>query len=141
MPDMLIQLKRTSIAGRTPNTTNAANLQFIAEGELAINLQDRKLFSSNGSSLIEIGANLSSLNVVGGTTVNGSLLVNNTSSVGNTTITGFANISLELKAGSNTFFANSTVIKINVNDTLTFADNTTQNTAFRVFNASGTRIA
>lgn len=141
MSDILIQVKRTTVSGRTPNTTNIANSQYITDGELAINLPDGRLFSSNGSALIEVGANLTILNVVGGATVNGALTVNNISSVGNTTITGFANISSELKAGSNTLFANSTVVKVTVNDTLTFADNTTQNTAFRVYNESGTRIA
>ena len=81
MSDILIQVKRTDVSGRTPNTTNVANLQYIAEGELALNMADRRLFSSNGSVLIEVGANLTSLNVTGGTTVNGALLVNNTATI------------------------------------------------------------
>lgn len=61
MSDILIQVKRSTVAGRTPNTTNVANSQYIADGELAINLPDGVLYSSNGSALIEIGARLSSL--------------------------------------------------------------------------------
>jgi len=61
MSDILIQVKRTNVAGRTPNTTNVANAQYIAEGELALNLPDGVLYSSNGSALIEVGAKLSSL--------------------------------------------------------------------------------
>ncbi len=101
-----LQIKRTTVSGRTPNTTNVANTQYIDTGELAINLPDGKLFSSNGTVAFEIGANLTLLSV-----------------------------------GGNTFFSNSTVVKITTNDTLTFADNTTQNTAFRVYDSSGTRIA
>jgi hypothetical protein len=51
----LIQIKRSSTAGITPNTTNSANASYIAAGELALNLTDQKLFSSNGSTLIEFG--------------------------------------------------------------------------------------
>jgi hypothetical protein len=51
-----IQLKRTFTAGRTPNTTNSANSQYIAAGELALNLADNKLYTSNGSALIDLTA-------------------------------------------------------------------------------------
>ncbi len=124
MASTLIQVKRSSNTGVTPNTTNSGNSSYIAAGELAINLPDGRMFSSNGSTLIEVGANLTSLNVVGNINSNGMLTVLST-----------------LKAGANTFFANSSVVKITTNDTLTFADSTTQNTAFRVFNSSGVRIA
>lgn len=50
------QIKRTSIGGRTPNTADPANTSYIAAGELALNLTDKKLFSSNGTSHFEIGA-------------------------------------------------------------------------------------
>ena len=72
------QLKRTSVSGRTPNTTNSSNSSFIDAGELAVNLADRKLFSSNGTASFEVGSNLSSLAVSGTSTLtsisaNGSL--------------------------------------------------------------------
>jgi hypothetical protein len=101
-----LQFKRTFVSGRTPNTTSSSNTQYIDAGELAINLPDGKLFSSNGSVLFEVGANLTLISV-----------------------------------GSNTLFANSTAVKITINDALTFSDNTTQNTAFRVYDSGGTRIA
>lgn len=63
MANNKFQLKRTSVTGRTPNTTNSSNTSFIDAGELAINLTDGKLFSSNGSQYFEVGANLSSLSV------------------------------------------------------------------------------
>lgn len=101
-----LQIKRTSVSGRTPNTTNSSNTSYIDAGELAINLPDGKLFSSNGTVMFEVGANLSGISV-----------------------------------GANLFFANSTVLKINSDDKLTFNDGSTQNTAFRVYDESGTRIA
>lgn len=67
------QIKRTSVTGRTPNTTNSANGGYIDTGELALNLTDGKMFSSNGTVSFEVGANLSSLSVTGNTTVIGTV--------------------------------------------------------------------
>lgn len=63
------QVKRTSVSGRVPNTTNSSNTHFIDAGELAINLTDRKMFSSNGTVSFEVGANLQNLSVSEVTTV------------------------------------------------------------------------
>lgn len=49
------QVKRTTVGGRTPNTTSSSNTTYIAAGELALNLTDKKLFSSDGTALIEFG--------------------------------------------------------------------------------------
>jgi hypothetical protein len=66
------QFKRTNVSGRTANTTDVANAAFIDKGELAINLADRKVFSSDSSNAIfEVGSNLSSL-AVGTIVANGS---------------------------------------------------------------------
>jgi hypothetical protein len=59
------QVKRTTTSGLLPNVSNSSNTSYIAAGELAINLTDRKLLSSNGSATFEIGANLASLSVAG----------------------------------------------------------------------------
>ena len=142
------QLKRTTITGRTPNTTNSANTSFIDAGELAINLTDGILYSSNGTVSFEVGANLSSLKVCSNVVINCTSLF-----IGNSTVnvvltsstldlgTILSANSTTIRLASNTFFANSSVVKINVNDTLTFNDSTTQNTAFRVYDSAGTRIA
>jgi len=58
-----LQIKRSTVTGRAPNTTSSGNTTYIAAGELAINLTDGKLFSSNGSALITVGSNLDSLSV------------------------------------------------------------------------------
>jgi hypothetical protein len=63
MANNKIRIKRTSVTGRTPNTTNSGNSQYIDAGELALNLTDKKLFSSNGSTYFEVGSNVSTLAV------------------------------------------------------------------------------
>lgn len=65
------QIKRTSTSGVTPNTTNSANSAYIAPGELAVNMADRKLYTANTSSgLIELGSNLTNLSVTGTASIN-----------------------------------------------------------------------
>jgi hypothetical protein len=58
-----LQIKRTTVTTRTPNTTNVSNTAFIDTGELALNLTDGKMFSSNGTAHFEIGANVENLRV------------------------------------------------------------------------------
>jgi hypothetical protein len=65
MANNKIQIKRTSVTGRTPNTTNSGNSQYIDTGELALNIADGVLYTSNGA-LITIGANLINQNITGG---------------------------------------------------------------------------
>lgn len=74
MANNTIQVKRTAVAGRTPNTTNIANTQYISAGEFALNMTDGILYSSNGTALIEVGANtttqrISNSVIVGNTTI------------------------------------------------------------------------
>jgi len=72
-----IQIKRTAVSGRTPNTTTSANTSFIDAGELALNITDGKMFSSNGSVFFEVGANLSNLTVSSNATI-GQIIANGT---------------------------------------------------------------
>lgn len=60
MANNRVQVKRTSTAGRTPNTTGsyATNSQYISAGELALNMTDGILYSSDGTNLITVGSNL-----------------------------------------------------------------------------------
>jgi hypothetical protein len=59
-------LKRSSVAGKQPNTST------LSIGELAINITDKKLYSSDGSNIFEPAANVTNLNVTGGIKANGS---------------------------------------------------------------------
>lgn len=144
------QLKRTTTTGRTPNTTSSGNTAYIGAGELAINLTDGKLFSSDGTNLITVGSNLSSLFVSGNTVVS---QINATSihvganvvltsagiSIGNGTV--YSSLTATAALIANIVAANTTSFKLIANDVLTFNDQTTQNTAFRVYDAANTRIA
>lgn len=73
MANNRIVVKRTSTAGRTPNTTASGNLQYIAAGELALNMTDKTFFTSDGTNLIYVGSNVNSLTVSTTITVNGSV--------------------------------------------------------------------
>lgn len=51
------KVKRSTVSGVTPTTSD------IDTAELAINLPDRKLFTSNGTAVYELGSNLTNLSV------------------------------------------------------------------------------
>lgn len=87
MANNKIQVKRTSVSGRTANVTSSGNSQYIDAGELALNMADGILYSSNGSSLITIGSNLVNQSVTNTLTVASATTAN---SIGVTT-TGFVN--------------------------------------------------
>lgn len=53
----VLKIKRSTVAGKRPTTAN------ITTGELALNLADKRLFSSDGTVVFEIGANTHSLYV------------------------------------------------------------------------------
>ena len=71
MANNVFQVKRTTVSGRTPNTTGsyATNTQYIAAGEFALNMADGILYSSNGTTVITVGANLVNQNITGNLTV------------------------------------------------------------------------
>jgi len=58
------QLKRSTVSGVAPTTGD------IQPGELAVNLADKKLFTANSSAVFELGSNLASLSVTGGSSLN-----------------------------------------------------------------------
>jgi hypothetical protein len=70
MANNTIQLKRSSVAGKTPNTST------LSTGELAINLTDKKLYSSDGSNIFEPAGNVTDINITGGIKANGSFGTN-----------------------------------------------------------------
>ena len=67
MANNIVQVKRTTVSGRQPNTTGsyATNSQYIAAGEFALNMADGILYSSDGSAVIEVGANNTNQNITG----------------------------------------------------------------------------
>jgi hypothetical protein len=63
MANTRFQHKRSTVSGVTPTTSD------IAAGELGLNLADRRIFTSNGSAVFELGSNLTSLAVSGNVTI------------------------------------------------------------------------
>ena len=53
----VIKIKRTSVSGNLPTTSN------LSTGELALNIPDKRLYTSNSSAVLEIGSNPSTLSV------------------------------------------------------------------------------
>ena len=74
MANTLIQIKRTSVSGRAANSTTLTN-----PGELALNMTDGIMYSTNGSTVFEIGANTTTSHVT------------NSISIGNSTVNSTAN--------------------------------------------------
>ena len=92
----VVQVKRTAISGRPANTTTIPN-----PGELALNMTDGILYSTNGSIIFEIGANNTNVRVSNTLTVKaisanssvgveGEVLTSNGSGVYWRTVTGYA---------------------------------------------------
>jgi len=109
-----IQIKRTTVTGRTPNTTNASNTRYIDTGELSLNLTDAKLFSSDGTNYFEVGSNLNSI-AVGGTFTANATLVNaaalnvvNQTNTGTLFVTTSANVGTLFSINSSALVVNST---------------------------------
>jgi hypothetical protein len=90
MANNTIQIKRTSVSGRTPNTTNSANTQYIAVGELALNLADSKLYTSNGTGLIDLtaGGGGGSVNTAAQYTFTNTITFSNTITIANVSANG-----------------------------------------------------
>lgn len=63
MANTKFRLKRSTVSGVTPTTGD------ISSAELAVNLTDRKLFTSNGSAVFELGSNLTNLAVSANLTI------------------------------------------------------------------------
>ena len=82
MANTTFKLRRSSVAGKSPNTST------LSIGELAINLTDRKLYSSDGTNIFETGSNLTSLAVFSSIVI-GNSTVNNT--VNSTAFSGTSN--------------------------------------------------
>ena len=66
MANNLIQIKRTAVSGRRANNSTLTN-----PGELALNMTDGILFSTNGTNIFELGANNTNINVTGNATLHG----------------------------------------------------------------------
>lgn len=111
MANNTIQIKRTSVSGRAANTSTLPNA-----GELAINMTDGIMYSTNGSVVFEVGANLTSLNVTGGLKANGSfgsadqVLTTNSTGIYWSTPSAGGDANVSIKTYTYTISSNTTVI-------------------------------
>lgn len=64
-----ILVKRSASTGNAPNTAQ------LDSGELAINTTDGVMYSANGTTVFEVGANLTNLSVTVDATVSGNVKV------------------------------------------------------------------
>jgi len=110
MADNKILIKRTNIPGRVPNTTNSSNSMYIAAGEFALNMADKQLYTSNGSSLITIGSSPTTLTLADslriGLIENNLLLINSTAvftgNVTSNTLVGTGSITVQNTTSNST---------------------------------------
>jgi hypothetical protein len=123
------QVKRTTTSGLLPNVSNSSNTSYIAAGELAINLTDRKLLSSNGSATFEIGANLASISVGGALTGNSTGLYH-TGTINAASFTVGATVVANSTAVFATRLNSKTEGNLNVNNAITSGAVTVTDTSF-----------
>ena len=70
MANTTFQLKRSSVAGKQPNTST------LSIGELALNITDQKIYSSNGSAIFEPAGNVTNLQVTNNFVINNDKYLN-----------------------------------------------------------------
>lgn len=114
MANTVVQLRRSSVAGRQPNTTSSANSQYINAGELGLNMTDRLLYTSDGTNLFIIGANTPSQrvgnsSVVGFSANSSNIVIGSTTTVTANGLNGTAGQAL-LSNGSATYWGNPTAV-------------------------------
>jgi len=128
MANTVIKLRRSSVGGKVPNTST------LSIGELGLNLTDKILYSSDGSTIFEIGANNSSY------TTNGNIrLATNDKKISFTPKAGGANVYFTQQGDDNfvfystdtsnspravwSIFANSVTSNLNISVPVNFNSN------------------
>jgi len=77
-----ILIKRSSTASAVPTTSD------LSTGELAVNTVDKRLFTNNAGTIVEIGTTPTTMAVTGNTTVGGTLGVTGASTLASGSVTG-----------------------------------------------------
>jgi len=110
MANTVFKLRRSSVAGKVPTTSD------IAIGEQALNLTDRILYSSDGTNIWQIGANNTTVNVTNSITVATNSITNSSG-----IFTNSVNAA-SYKVGTAAFVANTSGVYTNNNINLTNND-------------------
>jgi len=138
-------VKRTSTTGRTPNTTGsyATNTQYIGSGELALNLTDKILYSSDGTNLIYVGANqinqsvTNTLTVSTGFTANATqIVIGAAAAVSANGTNGTTGQVLTSTSSGNVYWASPAAATVNVAATYVWTNNNTFTANLTVGNSS-----
>lgn len=90
-----LKIKRSSVQGKAPTTSN------LTTGELALNIRDGKIFTSDGTNIVELGANANFASF-------GTLTVGNTSAYTFPTSDGSADQVLKTNGSGQLVFADQT---------------------------------
>jgi len=77
-----ILIKRSTTAGAAPTTSD------LSTGELAVNTADKRLYTNNSGTIVELGTYPSTLNVTGNTDLDGTLNVDGASTLASGSVTG-----------------------------------------------------
>lgn len=135
MANNVIKIKRTAVSGRAPNVTSIANTSYISAGELALNMADGVLYTSNGSSLIAIGAQQ---NAISATSVSASSLNANNVTVDQGISVGNSTVNTSINAVS--IFSGNASVNALVNTTFISVSNSTSNSSINpttIFTGNG----
>jgi hypothetical protein len=125
MANTRFQHKRSTVSGVTPTTSD------IAAGELGLNLADRRIFTSNGSAVFELGSNLTSLSVSGNAVITGSAnAANVTAALFTGNVTGTASNATNLNSQPGSFYTNATNLATGTVPTARLGSGTANSTTF-----------
>lgn len=133
MANTRFQHKRSTVSGVSPTTSD------IATAELAINVADRKLFTSNGTSVFELGSNLVNLSVTGNATINAIIANGSLGSAGQVLTSNGTTLYWSTTTGGG--FSNGQSISVN-NFVITgaFTANNSNGTSGQVLTSNGTGV-
>ena len=133
MANTRFQHKRSTVSGVSPTTSD------IATAELAINIADRKLFTSNGTSVFELGSNLVNLSVTGNATINAIVANGSLGSAGQVLTSNGTTLYWSTTTGGG--FSNGQSISVNnFVITGTFTANNSNGTSGQVLTSNGTGV-
>jgi hypothetical protein len=125
MANTRFQHKRSSISNVVPTTSD------IAAGELGLNLADRRIFTSNGTAVFELGSNLASLSVSGNVVITGSAnAANVTAALFTGNLTGTASNTTNLNSQPGSFYTNATNLATGTVPTARLGTGTANSTTF-----------
>lgn len=133
MANTRFQHKRSTVSGVSPTTSD------ITTAELAINVADRKLFTSNGTSVFELGSNLVNLSVTGNATINAIIANGSLGSAGQVLTSNGTTLYWSTTTGGG--FNNGQSISVN-NFVITgaFTANNSNGTSGQVLTSNGTGV-